>query len=156
MRISIETAKKTGSPTPRERAYIDAVATLLTSPDPGTHPTRIAAYEAAMGKPVADNPDDVEGRIFYALAVTQAAVPSDKTYAKNRQAAEILEPLFQNMPTHPGLAHYIIHAYVPPLAPKALDAARKYASLAPAVPHALHMPLTHLHARWVVEGVDRH
>jgi hypothetical protein len=141
MRISIETAKKTGSPTPRERAYIDAVATLLTSTDPGTHPTRIAAYEAAMGKLVADNPDDVEGRIFYALAVTQAAVPSDKTYAKNRQAAEILEPLFQNMPTHPGLAHSIIHAYdVPPLAPKALDAARKYASLAPAVPHALHMP----------------
>src|SRR5687768_4285175 len=128
MRISIETAKKTGSPTPRERAYIDAVATLLTSTDRGTHATRIAAYEAAMGKLVADNPDDVEGRIFDALAVTQAAaVPSDKNYAKNRQAAEILEPLFQNMPTHPGLAHYIIHAYdVPALAPKALDAARKY------------------------------
>jgi hypothetical protein len=140
-RASIETAKTTGSPMPRERAYIDAVALLVTNADPTTHAARIAAYDAAMAKLSADNPTDVEARIFYALAVSQAAVPSDKTYAKNVQAAGILEPLFTKMPTHPGLALYIIHAYdVPPLAPKALDAARKYASLAPAIPHALHMP----------------
>ncbi len=140
-RMSVEKAKSTGSPTPRERALIDAVGELVTSTEPGTHAARIAAYEAAMAKVSADNPKDVEVRIFYALAVNQAAVPTDKTYAKNQQAAAILEPLFQQMPTHPGLAHYIIHAYdVPPLAPKALEAARKYASLAPAIPHALHMP----------------
>lgn len=140
-KMAIDKAKATGSPTPRERAYIDAVATLVTSTDPTTHPARIAAYDAAMAKVSADNPSDTEARIFYALAVNQAAVPTDKTYAKNIQAANILEPLFQKMPTHPGLAHYIIHAYdVPPLAPKALDAARKYASLAPSIPHALHMP----------------
>jgi tetratricopeptide (TPR) repeat protein len=79
--------------------------------------------------------------MFYALAVTQAASPFDKTYKKQIEAAAILEPLFAEMPTHPGLAHYIIHAYdAPPLAPKALEAARRYASLAPAIPHALHMP----------------
>jgi hypothetical protein len=140
-RLAVDKAKATGSPTPRERGYIDAVGQLVTSTDPGTHAARIAAYDAAMAKVAADNPKDVEAKIFYALAVNQAAVPTDKTYAKNIQAAEILEPLFQQMPTHPGLAHYIIHAYdVPPLAPKALDAARKYASLAPAIPHALHMP----------------
>jgi hypothetical protein len=140
-KASIDKAKATGSPTPRERGYIDAVATLVTSTDPTTHAARIAAYDAAMAKVSADNPTDTEARIFYALAVSQAAVPTDKTYAKNLQAAGILEPLFEKMPTHPGLAHYIIHAYdVPPLAPKALDAARKYASLAPAIPHALHMP----------------
>jgi hypothetical protein len=140
-RAAIEKAKTTGSPTPRERAYIDAVATLVTSTDPTTHAARIAAYDAAMAKVSADNPKDTEARIFYALAVNQAAVPTDKTYAKNVQAAGILEPLFKQMPTHPGLAHYIIHAYdAPPLAPRALDAARKYASLAPAIPHALHMP----------------
>jgi tetratricopeptide (TPR) repeat protein len=140
-KASIDKAKATGSPTPRERAYIDAQATLVTSTDPTTHAARIAAYDAAMAKLAADYPADTEGRIFYALAVCQAAVPTDKTYAKNIQAAGILEPLFAKMPTHPGLAHYIIHAYdVPPLAPKALDAARKYASLAPAIPHALHMP----------------
>src|SRR5258706_9796321 len=88
-----------------------------------------------------DNPADTEARIFYALAIAQNASPADKTYAKNLKAGAILEPLFQKMPTHPGLAHYIIHAYdAPPLAEKALVAARKYASLAPAIPHALHMP----------------
>ncbi len=73
--------------------------------------------------------------------MAQTATPTDKTFAANLKAAEILEPLFKKMPGHPGLAHYIIHAYdAPPLAPRALDAARSYASIAPVVPHALHMP----------------
>jgi hypothetical protein len=90
---------------------------------------------------VTDNPADDELKMFYALAINQTAPATDKTYAKQLKAAAILEPLFARMPEHPGLAHYIIHAYdTPPLAPKALGAARRYASLAPAVPHALHMP----------------
>jgi hypothetical protein len=138
---SIETAARTGSPTARERAYIAAVAQLVTSIDPSTHPVRIGAYETAMEAVSRDNPGDAEARIFYALAVAQTATPTDKTYAKNLKAAGILEPLFAQMPTHPGLAHYIIHAYdAPPLADRALPAARVYASLAPAIPHALHMP----------------
>ena len=137
----VEKAKTVGTPTPRERALIDAVAILYSSADPGTQRNRVVAYEAAMQKAAADYPKDDEVRIFYALAVAQSASPTDKTYAKNRESAAILEPLFTRMPTHPGLAHYIIHAYdVPPLADKALVAARKYASLAPAIPHALHMP----------------
>ncbi|HUE88509.1 MAG TPA: hypothetical protein VMO26_20725 [Vicinamibacterales bacterium] len=140
-RVAIERAKTTGSPTPRERAFIDAVAQLTTDATPGTHAARIAAYEAAMAKVAADHPSDQEAKMFYALAINQTAPASDKTYAKQLKAAAILEPLFQQMPDHPGLAHYIIHAYdTPPLAPKALDAARRYASLAPAIPHALHMP----------------
>src|SRR4029450_5689095 len=68
-------------------------------------------------------------------------LPTDKTYAQNLKAAEILEPLYKKMPNHPGLAHYIIHAYdVPPLAERAWPAARAYADIAPSVPHALHMP----------------
>jgi hypothetical protein len=141
VRQAIEKGKATGSPTPRERAFIDAVATLTTDTSPGTHPARIAAYEAAMAKVVQDNPNDVEAKMFYALAINQTAPATDKTYAKQLQAAAVLEPLFAKMPEHPGLAHYIIHAYdTPVLAPKALVAARRYASLAPAVPHALHMP----------------
>ena len=140
-KASIEKAATTGSPTPRERAYIAAVAQLVTAADPGSHAARIGAYEAAMEKLSREYPADTEARIFYALAVNQTAPPTDKTYAKNLKAAGILEPLFGQMPTHPGLAHYIIHAYdAPPLAEKALVAARKYASLAPAIPHALHMP----------------
>jgi hypothetical protein len=140
-RLAIEKGKTTGSPTPRERALIDAVALLATDATPGTHVARIGAYEAAMAKIVAEYPADNELKMFYALAVNQTAPATDKTYAKQLKAAAILEPLFSKMPEHPGLAHYIIHAYdAPPLAPKALDAARRYASLAPAVPHALHMP----------------
>jgi len=140
-KAEIDKAKATGSPTARERGYIDAAAQLVTASDPGSHTARIGAYEAAMEKLSRDNPGDTEGKIFYALAVAQTAPPTDKTYAKNLKAAGILEPLFEQMPTHPGLAHYIIHAYdAPPLADKALVAARKYASLAPAIPHALHMP----------------
>jgi hypothetical protein len=134
-------AQATGTPTPRERALIDAVAILFSNAEPGTQRDRVLKYEAAMQKIVADNPTDVESRIFYSLAVTQSASPTDKTYAKQTQAADILEPLFKKMPEHPGLAHYIIHAYdAPPLAQRALEAARRYASLAPAIPHALHMP----------------
>ena len=140
-RVAIERAKSTGSPTPRERALIDAVAQLTTDATPGTHAARIGAYEAAMEKIAADNPADTEIKMFYALAVNQTAPATDKTYAKQLKAAAILDPLFAKMPEHPGLAHYIIHAYdAPPLAPKALEAARRYASLAPAIPHALHMP----------------
>ena len=140
-KASIDKAGATGSPTPRERGFIQAVGQLVTASDPGSHAARVGAYETAMEKVSRDNPNDVEARIFYALAVNQTASPTDKTYAKNLKAAEILEPLFKKMPTHPGLAHYIIHAYdAPSLAEKALPAARKYASLAPAVPHALHMP----------------
>src|SRR3954468_6870422 len=140
-KAEVEKARATGSPTPRERAYIEAAAQLVTATDPGSHAARISAYETAMEKLSRENPGDTEGKIYYALAVAQTAPPTDKTYAKTLKAAGILEPLFEQMPTHPGLAHYIIHAYdAPPLADKALVAARKYASLAPAIPHALHMP----------------
>ena len=85
--------------------------------------------------------DDIEARIFYALALDQTALPSDKTYALQLQAAEILEPLWKKFPEHPGLAHYIIHTYdVPVLAPRALTAAHRYSEIAPSSPHALHMP----------------
>lgn len=140
-REAIARAQRTGSPTPRERLYIEAAAALFTSDEAATQRARTVAYERAMERLVQEFPDDVEGRIFYALAVNQTLDPNDKTYAQQLKAAAILEPLFAEHPDHPGLAHYIIHAYDhPPLAEKALGAARRYASLAPAVPHALHMP----------------
>jgi len=138
---TVAKAGATGSPTPRERALIDAVGILYSSPDTATHRDRVVRYEEAMKRVSAEHPADVEVRIFTALAVTQSAVPTDKTYAKLLEGAGMLDPLFEQMPTHPGIAHYIIHAYdAPPLAERALIAARRYASLAPAAPHALHMP----------------
>jgi hypothetical protein len=140
-RAAINKAVSTGTPTPRERAYIAAAAELFSSGDAATQRARTIAYEQGMERVVRDNPGDMEARIFYALAVNQTALATDKKYAQQLKAASILEPLFKEHPKHPGLAHYIIHAYDhPPLADKALVAARSYASLAPAVPHALHMP----------------
>jgi tetratricopeptide (TPR) repeat protein len=140
-RDAAEKGLATGAPTPRERAYIAAVGELYKDAATVPHRTRTLAYAKAMEAVQRDHPKDVEAKIFYALAVNQTALTTDKTYAAQLQAAQILEPLWKKYPDHPGLPHYIIHAYDhPPLAPKALDAARKYAVIAPSAPHALHMP----------------
>ena len=131
----------TGSPTPRERAYIAAVNELYKDAGTVPHRDRTIAYAKAMDAVRNANPNDTEAKIFYALALNQTALASDKTYKIQLEVAGILEPLWQQLPSHPGLPHYLIHAYDhPPLAPKALNAAQKYASIAPSAPHALHMP----------------
>jgi len=138
---AVQKGLATGTPTPRERGFLAAAAALFTEATTRSHPDRVEAYERAMERVQRDFPNDVEVRVFYALAVTQSALPSDRTYGNQLKAGAILEPLFKQYPDHPGLAHYIVHAYdVPALAPKALDAARRYASIAPSAPHALHMP----------------
>jgi tetratricopeptide (TPR) repeat protein len=138
---AVAKARTTGSPTPRERAYVEAVAALFENHAAVSQRERVLAYERGMDVVVRANPQDVEATIFYALALNQTALPTDKTYAPQLKAAGILEPLFARYPDHPGLAHYIIHAYDhPPLAERALGAARRYAAIAPSAPHALHMP----------------
>jgi tetratricopeptide (TPR) repeat protein len=138
---AVTKARATGSPTPRERGYIDAVAALFVGHAAVPQRDRVLAYERAMEAVVRANPQDLEATILYALAVNQTALPTDKTYAPQLKAASLLEPLFARYPEHPGLAHYIIHAYDhPPLAERALAAARRYAEIAPSAPHALHMP----------------
>ncbi len=140
-RAAILKAQAAGSPTPRERGYIDAAAALFTDGAAATQRARVTAYADLMEKVARAYPDDIEAQIFHALAVNQTARPDDKTYSAQLKAASVLEPLFKQHPSHPGLPHYIIHAYDhPPLAAKALGAAERYASVAPAVPHALHMP----------------
>jgi tetratricopeptide (TPR) repeat protein len=134
-------AMATGTPTARERAYIAAVAELYKDYETVDQRTRVLAYERAMERLHAAYPDDREATAFYALAINQTALPTDKTYQQQLKAADLLEGLFADDPEHPGLAHYIIHAYDhPPLAARALAAARRYAAIAPSAPHALHMP----------------
>jgi len=140
-RAAVEKAKATGAKTERERDYVAAVETLYKDADTVDQRTRTLAYEKAMELLAAKYGDDPEARLFYALALDQTALPTDKTYANYLKAAAILEKEFAREPDHPGIAHYVIHSYdVPPLAPRALDAARRYAKIAPDVPHALHMP----------------
>lgn len=140
-RENAERGKSQGSKTDRERAYVAAVGKLYSDFENTPQQARLLAYRDAMGEVAAKFPEDHEAQIFYALALAVAEDPGDKTYADRLKAGTILEKLFEEEPTHPGLAHYIIHAYdVPALAGRALGAARRYAAIAPDAPHALHMP----------------
>jgi hypothetical protein len=140
-RHSAERGKELGAKTERESAYIAAAGKLYADFESTPQQARLLAYRNAMAEVAARYPEDNEAQIFYALALAVAEDPADKTYADRLKAGAILEKLFEQEPTHPGLAHYIIHAYdVPALASQALVAARRYAVIAPDAPHALHMP----------------
>jgi hypothetical protein len=140
-RESVERGEILGAKTDRERAYLAAVSNLYRDFESTPQQGRLLAYRNAMGDLAEKYPEDHEAKIFYALALAVAADPADKTYADQLKAGTILEKLFEEEPTHPGLAHYIIHTYdVPALAGRALVAARRYSDIAPDAPHALHMP----------------
>lgn len=144
---AVETAKSAGAKTQRERDYIAAIETFYKDFDKLDHRTRALAYEKAMEQLRDRYPKDREAAIFYALEVLANAPPADKTYANQKKASAILGPMFAEQPEHPGLAHYIIHCDdYPPLAAQGLDAARRYAKIAPDSPHALHMP-SHIFTR---------
>ena len=114
---------------------------LFTNVETRDQPTRVTAYRDAMAALAQGHPNDTEAVIFHALALAAAAPPTDKTYADQLRAGAMLEKIIAQQPDHPGLAHYIIHSYdVPPLANRALEAAKRYAKIAPSAPHALHMP----------------
>ena len=140
-RDSARRGEMAGAKTEREGAYLAAVSNLFRNFETTPQAVRLLAYRDAMGEVATKYPQDHEAQIFYALALAVAADRSDKTYADQLKAGAILEKLFKQEPTHPGLAHYIIHAYdVPPLAARALVAAQRYSDIAPDAPHALHMP----------------
>jgi tetratricopeptide (TPR) repeat protein len=144
---AIKIAQSITNKTKREADYIEAVARFYERANQVDHHTRVLNFEKAMEKIYSDYPDDPEAPVFYALALNAAADPTDKTYKNQRKAIEILLPLFEKQPLHPGLAHYIIHSSdYPELAKLGLNAARKYASIAPASAHAQHMP-SHIFTR---------
>ena len=144
----VNTAKKLGKKaTAREKAYIDAIAAFYSNSEKQDHQARAKAYSGAMKKVYASYPDDHEAATFYALSLLASDPHDDQTFANRKQAAAILEKLFATEPDHPGVAHYLIHSYdKPQLAQLGIPAARRYAQVAPAAPHALHMP-SHIFAR---------
>lgn len=144
---AVEKARKIGAKTDRERDYIEAIGAFYKDWRTLDHRARSVAYEKAMEQIYRRYPDDWEAGIFYSLALNATALPTDKTYANQRKAAAILEKAHAAEPDHPGIAHYLIHSYdSAALAEQGLPAARGYAALAPAVPHALHMP-SHIFTR---------
>ncbi len=144
---NVTDAQRVGVKSERERDYIGALAAFFKDWETTDYRTRALAFEKAMEGLAARNPGDIEAQILYALVLNATAVPSDKTFANQHRAANILEPLFEKYPNHPGAAHYLIHTYdYAELAEKGLPAARAYATIAPSVPHALHMP-SHIFSR---------
>jgi tetratricopeptide (TPR) repeat protein len=145
--VALNQGKALGAKTERERAYIDALLVFYADHEKTPHGARVQAYLKAMEALAARYPEDDEAQIFYAITLNVAASPNDKTYAYQLKGAAILEPIFRRQPRHPGVAHYLIHLYdYPPIAEKGLDAARRYAEIAPAAPHAQHMP-SHIFTR---------
>jgi len=144
----VDRARAAHPPTPREQGYVEAIGAFYDDSGP-RFGDRLRAWAQAFARLHQTQPTDTEAAIFYALsliAVAQSS-PTDTTYALQRQAGDLLEPLFRAQPNHPGLAHYLIHAYdSPALAAQAVRAANRYAGIAPSVPHARHMP-SHIYTR---------
>ncbi|MGK2961372.1 MAG: hypothetical protein ACSLFK_04390, partial [Gemmatimonadaceae bacterium] len=131
----------------REQMYVDAAVALWHDADKLDHIARMAKHEAAMKALYDAHPEDPEAAVFYARARIATASPADLQFRNQIEAAALLEPMFASQPDHPGLAHYIIHTFdSPKLAKHGLEAARRYAEIAPAAPHALHMP-SHIFTR---------
>ncbi|PYN01830.1 MAG: hypothetical protein DME07_12350 [Candidatus Rokuibacteriota bacterium] len=144
---AIEQGRRIGAKTERERDYIEAGAAYYQDwakqPERARQQSRAKAFETLAAR----YPADDEAQIFYALYLSGTQSLADKSYASYLKAAEILEKQFAKHPDHPGVAHYLIHSYdAAPIAQKGLPAARRYADIAPAAPHALHMP-SHIFTR---------
>ena len=144
---AIERARALKPPTARERDYVEALALMFNDADKLTHRQRIQLFRDAQAKLAASYPDDDEAQIAYAITLNTSADLGDRTYAQQLKGVAILEPLSQRLPRHPGVSHYLIHLYdYPELAAKGLDAANRYAKIAPAAAHAQHMP-SHIYTR---------
>jgi hypothetical protein len=143
----IDAARAAGLKSQRERDYVDALAVFFKDADKLNHRTRATALEAAMQAVAVKYPEDTEATILHALVLSATFDPADKKYTNQLKAAKTLEPIFAKQPQHPGVAHYLIHSYdYPPIAAQGLDAARRYASIAPDAAHAQHMP-SHIFSR---------
>jgi len=147
---AVQKAKSIGAKTNRERDYIEAIAQFYGDWEKSDHRARAARYELAMEQLYKRYPGDRDAGVFYALALNASALassPMDKSYAKQKKAAVILNRVRRLEPNHPGVTHYLIHSYdYPALASLALAAARSYARIAPSSAHALHMP-SHIFTR---------
>jgi tetratricopeptide (TPR) repeat protein len=146
-REAIQRGRLTGAKTERERFYIEAIAEYYDRFNDRGHGARMKSLADAFEVVAKRFPKDDEAQIFYALYLTATQSPTDKTFADTLKAAQILDPQFKKHPDHPGVAHYLIHSYdYPPIADKGLNAAKRYADIAPSAPHALHMP-SHIFTR---------
>jgi tetratricopeptide (TPR) repeat protein len=136
---AVEKGKAIGAKTQRERDWLAAIEAFYKDHGKVDQDTRAKNYEKAMEALFQKYPDDVEAKIFYALALNETF--DHRSMDNLLRAIKILEPIDKKYPDHPGVTHYLIHSYdFPPLAKRGIPAANKYAKVAPSVPHAQHMP----------------
>jgi tetratricopeptide (TPR) repeat protein len=144
---AIAKAQSAPEKTAREQAYIDAIAIIYAAVSIPDHDARVRRYAAAMGAIHTAYPTDNQAAVIYAMSVLKDGMPEDPNLVLARKALAILNDVLKVEPDNPGVIHFIIHATDNPrMAPLGLDAARRYAKVAPAAPHALHMP-SHIFAR---------
>ena len=137
----LEKARSVEVKTERERLWIDAARAYFRDYDRVPVEQRLDRYNEAMRQLATRFPQDFEAQVYYALTLQAAAPKGDMTYANQYKSTAMLEQLYTQQPQHPGITHYLIHGYdFAPFADKGIPAARRYASIAPAVPHARHMP----------------
>jgi tetratricopeptide (TPR) repeat protein len=136
---AIEKGEAIGPKTQRERDWLAALKEFYKDYDKVDQDTRTKNYEKAMERLTVKYPDDVEAKVFYALALNETF--DHKSMEPLLKAIKILEPIDKKYPDHPGVTHYLIHSYdFPPIAQRGVPAANKYAQIAPSAPHAQHMP----------------
>jgi tetratricopeptide (TPR) repeat protein len=138
---ALEKARTLPVKTERERDWLEAIRAYFRDHDTLPVDQRLTAYNKAMEQVAKKYPDDFEAQVYYALTLQASAPKSDLSYANQAKSAAMLEMLYAMNPQHPGITHYLIHAYdFAPFAEQGIPAARRYAGIAPAVPHARHMP----------------
>ena len=144
---AVQKAKALQSRTERERLFVAAAEAFFLEPESSDYWLRIRRWEQAMENVYRALPDDPEAAAFYALAHL-ATAPSDTiSRAHHDRAAELLLSVYERNPEHPGAMHYLVHANdAPGRERESLDITRKYETVAPRNPHALHMP-THIYTR---------
>jgi tetratricopeptide (TPR) repeat protein len=138
---AVEKARQQKNLTAKEKAYITAVSRFYEDWENTSYSDQLKAFEQGYREAYKAYPEEVEAAAFYALGQLGTAPKTDNTFAKQKEAGALLEQLHARHPNHPGLFHYIIHAYDNPmLAKRAVKVSREYERIAPDVPHALHMP----------------
>jgi hypothetical protein len=143
----VQKAQSAGRKTSRERGYIEAAAAFYRNDKNANYERRSVAYSEALKTLHGRYPNDHEAAAFYALSLLASPHANDNNLAYRKKAVGVLNALLLTDPNHPGVAHYLIHACDnPQMAKSGLPAARRYAQIAPASAHALHMP-SHIFAR---------
>ena len=135
--------------TPRERAYLVAIQAYYAAGAKPDHPSRLTALDEAWERLAREYPADLDAAAFSALFHLAPArfLPKDKSHRIQLTAVKTIQDILAKVPDHPGAQHYKIHAFdFPLLADRALEVCDSYSSIAPDVPHALHMP-THIYTR---------